>query len=86
MRDTRVQINGVEQLPLLDVLAFGVGDMDGAGTDEQRLAPIRQRGNVGGEGGNHGLDSGHGGQLHVGDLKFEFGFGFAGNRIRDLLA
>src|SRR5271157_1638737 len=85
-RDLDVQINGVEQLLLLDVFALSVRHMNRSRTDQQRSSPVGESGNVGGEGGNHGFNPGHSREFHVRDFKFEFSFGLARHGLCDLPA
>jgi len=41
LRDRTIQVNRFMQLPLLDVLTFGMRDVNRSRTDQQRFAPIR---------------------------------------------
>src|SRR3984893_16097646 len=53
LRNRAVQIDRVCELLLLDVLAFGVRDVNRSRTNQHRLSPVREEGNIRGEGGNH---------------------------------
>src|SRR5207248_2797450 len=52
--DGDVEFHGVLQFFFGDKFALGVGDVNGAGADQQRAAPVSKRGNIGSEGGDHG--------------------------------
>ena len=52
-----IEIDRLVQLPFLDVLALGVRYVNRARPDQQRLAPVRQLGNIGCECCDHGGQS-----------------------------
>src|ERR1035438_6012900 len=85
-RNVGVEIDRIAQLFLLDVLAVGVGNVNRARTDQHRLAPACERGNIGSESGDHGFDARHGTEFHERNLQDEIGFCFAGYSRCDLAA
>src|SRR5437879_13642746 len=48
-----IYVGGFVELPLLDILALGMRDLNRSRTNQQRLAPVRELGNVRGKGSDH---------------------------------
>src|SRR5579872_2561673 len=69
LRYLAVQINCFMELPLFDVLALSVRDVNRSWTDQQRFAPVGELRNVGGECGDHGVESVDGLQAQEGKLE-----------------
>jgi hypothetical protein len=64
LRHCAVEVRGAVQVVDPDVLVGRVRLDDGPGTEEQRLPPAIQKGNVCREGKHRRLDSGHGRKAH----------------------
>ncbi len=80
-----VEIDALQQLGLADVFVGGVGDEDAAGAEQEGLAPVGERGDVGGELGDHGVEAGDRAHVHVGELEGEVDLAAAGGGCEDLL-
>src|SRR5271165_7540380 len=78
-----IEVNGVKQLLLLDVLAFRVRDVNRAWPNKHGLAPVGEGRNVGRKFSDHGLDAGYRAEFHERDFENELGFGLARNDRRD---
>ena len=83
MGDLDVEVDSGEELFLGDFFVGGVGHVNGAGAEEQRLPPVAELRNVGGELGNHGGQTGDRVESHEGDFEREVGFGKAGDGVAD---
>src|SRR5271165_1080401 len=59
-----IEVNGVKQLLLLDVLAFRVRDVNRAWPNKHGLAPVGEGRNVGRKFSDHGLDAGYRAEFH----------------------
>src|SRR5579862_5340226 len=71
-RNRAIQVHGVAQLLLLHMFAISVGDVDRSWPDQQRLAPVAESGDVGGEGGDHRGKAVERAQSNEGNLQHEF--------------
>ncbi len=85
-RDFAVQVDGLMQLLLLDVLALSVRHVNRARTDQQRFAPLRQCGNVGGEGGDHSGQAVDGSKAQEGKFQREGDLNLMAGSGNDLLS
>src|SRR5215469_6877239 len=69
--DPCIQRYGFGKLLFLDILSIGMRDMNRSRPDEERLTPIRQCRNIGGERGHHSRQSVDLAKTHEGDLEIE---------------
>src|SRR6266481_6147101 len=71
LRNPAIQIHRLCQLLFLHVLTVGVGHVNRSWPDQQRLAPLGQRGNVGRKGRHHGRQPVHCAKAHERNLQIK---------------
>lgn len=69
--DFDVEVNGFKEFFFGDFLEGGVGYVDGAGAEEERLSPVGEGGDVSGEFGDHGGQAFNGAHADEGSVEGE---------------
>ena len=81
--DLDVEVDGVEQFLLRELFVRRVGDVNGAGAEEQRFAPVVEPGDIGGKGGDHRRQIFNGAKTYERNLKGKINGGKAGGSISE---
>jgi len=81
--DFDVEVYSFQELFLGELFKWRMGYVDGAGTEQERLAPVTELGNVGGEFGDHGGEALDGAKADERNLEGEVDFGEAGAGLNE---